>query len=59
MEPWANQPAVHLYTANWLNNTKGKAGKGYPDAVNHPEFPSQTLRPGQVYRHDMIFKFSF
>ncbi|TVU14195.1 hypothetical protein EJB05_37655, partial [Eragrostis curvula] len=72
MELWANQPAVHLYTANWLNNTEGKAGKvygphssfcletqGYPDAVNHHEFPSQTLRPGQVYNHDMLFKFSF
>ncbi|KAK3144592.1 hypothetical protein QOZ80_4AG0315120 [Eleusine coracana subsp. coracana] len=72
MELWANQPTMQLYTGNWLNNTKGNDGKvynqyggfcletmGYVDAVNHPEFPSQTLRPGQVYRHDMVFKFSF
>jgi aldose 1-epimerase len=32
---------------------------GYVDAVNHPEFPSQTLLPGQEYKHDMVFKFSF
>jgi aldose 1-epimerase len=73
LELWANQPAMQLYTSNGLNNTiKGKAGKvyeryggfcletqGYPDAVNHPEFPSQTLRPGHVYKHDMDYKFSF
>uniref|UniRef100_A0A0E0H1N3 Aldose 1-epimerase n=1 Tax=Oryza nivara TaxID=4536 RepID=A0A0E0H1N3_ORYNI len=72
LELWANQPAMQLYTGNWLNNTKGKGGKvyqqyggfcletqGYVDAVNHPEFPSMTVRPGQVYRHDMAFKFSF
>ena len=72
LELWGNQPAMQLYTANWLNHTKGKGGavyeryagfcletQGYPDAVNHPEFPSQIIRPGQVYRHDMVFKFSF
>ncbi|KAL6650843.1 hypothetical protein ACP70R_009768 [Stipagrostis hirtigluma subsp. patula] len=72
VELWANQPAMQLYTANWLNHTKGKDGKvyeqygaftlesmGYVDAVNHPEFPSQIVRPGQVYNHDMVLKFSF
>ncbi|KAL6650842.1 hypothetical protein ACP70R_009767 [Stipagrostis hirtigluma subsp. patula] len=72
LELWANQPTMQLYTANGLNHTKGKGGKvyeqygalcletmGYVDAVNHPEFPSQTLRPGQVYNHDMVLRFSF
>jgi aldose 1-epimerase len=72
VELWANQATVQLYTGNWLNNTKGKDGKvynqyagftletmGYVDAVNHPEFPSQTLLPGQEYKHDMVLKFSF
>uniref|UniRef100_A0ACD5X334 Uncharacterized protein n=1 Tax=Avena sativa TaxID=4498 RepID=A0ACD5X334_AVESA len=73
VELWANQPAMQLYTGNGLNDTvRGKGGKvygryggfcletqGYPDAVNHPEFPSQTLRPGQVYKHDMLYKFYF
>ncbi|CAL5027077.1 unnamed protein product [Urochloa decumbens] len=72
VELWANQATMQFYTGNWLNNTKGKDGKvynqyagftletmGYVDAVNHPEFPSQTLLPGQDYKHDMVFKFSF
>lgn len=72
LELWANQPTLQLYTGNSLNRTAGKGGRvydryagfcletmGYVDAVNHPEFPSLTLRPGQVYRHDMLYKFSF
>ncbi|XP_066338572.1 uncharacterized protein [Miscanthus floridulus] len=70
-ELWANQPGVQLYTSNWLKDEKGKGGKVYqkygalcletqafPDAVNHPNFPSEIVRPGGVYRHDMLFKFS-
>ncbi|KAI5014875.1 hypothetical protein ZWY2020_056265 [Hordeum vulgare] len=72
LQLWANQPAMQLYTGNGLNGTKGKGGvvyrqyggfcletQAYPDAVNHPEFPSVTVRPGQVYKHDMLLKFSF
>ncbi|XBJ02484.1 hypothetical protein VPH35_021852 [Triticum aestivum] len=72
LQLWANQPAMQLYTGNGLNNTRGKGGivyrqyagfcletQAYPDAVNHPEFPSVTVRPGQVYKHDMLLKFSF
>ncbi|GJN02718.1 hypothetical protein PR202_ga20096 [Eleusine coracana subsp. coracana] len=71
MEVWADQPGVQLYTSNWLNNEKGKGGKvyvqygalcletqGYPDAVNHPNFPSVILRLGQVYKHNMLVKLS-
>ncbi|KAF8703327.1 hypothetical protein HU200_032125 [Digitaria exilis] len=72
MELWANQPGVQFYTSNFLDGVKGKGGsvygqyaalcletQGFPDAVNHPNFPSQIVRPGGVYRHDMLFKFSF
>ncbi|KAF8703330.1 hypothetical protein HU200_032128 [Digitaria exilis] len=72
LELWGNQPCMQLYTGNWLSHAPGKGGKvyekyagfcletqGYPDAVNHPEFPSQIIRPGQVYKHDMVFKLSF
>ncbi|KAF8714947.1 hypothetical protein HU200_027488 [Digitaria exilis] len=71
MELWANQPGVQLYTSNWLKDEKGKDGKVYqkhaalcletqafPDAVNHPNFPSEIVRPGGVYSHDMLLKFS-
>ncbi|TVT98043.1 hypothetical protein EJB05_38542 [Eragrostis curvula] len=70
-ELWADQPGVQLYTGNWLRNEKGKAGavyrqhgalcletQGFPDAVNHPNFPSVIVRPGGVYKHHMLFKFS-
>ena len=63
---------MQLYTSNWLKDEKGKGGKVYqkygalcletqafPDAVNHPNFPSEIVRPGGVYQHDMLFKFSF
>ena len=71
MELWADQPGVQFYTSNWLKDEKGKAGEVYqkhgalcletqafPDAVNHPNFPSEIVRPGGVYRHDMLIKFS-
>lgn len=46
----SDAPAVQLYTADHL----GRAGlavepQGYPDAPNHPEFPSVVLRPGETY----------
>ncbi|XP_066318710.1 uncharacterized protein [Miscanthus floridulus] len=72
MELWADQPGVQFYTSNGLGGVRGKGGsvygrygalcletQGFPDAVNHPSFPSQIVRPGQVYKHDMVFKFSF
>lgn len=70
-ELWANQPGVQLYTAGGLVHEGGKSGKvyrqygalcletqAYPDAVNHPEFPSSIVRPGEVYKHHMVFRFS-
>ncbi|XP_020696642.2 aldose 1-epimerase-like [Dendrobium catenatum] len=72
MELWANQPGVQFYTAYYVNDVEGKGGviykryaglcmasQGFPDAVNHPQFPSQIVKPGEVYKHDMLFKFSF
>ncbi|KAL3716508.1 hypothetical protein ACJRO7_008154 [Eucalyptus globulus] len=50
---WGNQPEVQFYTANHQENEKGKGGfvysshaglcletQGFPDSVNHPNFPS-------------------
>ncbi|CAO2816278.1 unnamed protein product [Amaranthus hypochondriacus] len=71
MELWANKPGVQFYTSNMLYNMKGKGGyvygphaalcletQGFPDAVNHPNFPSVMVSPGETYRHFMLFKFS-
>jgi aldose 1-epimerase len=71
LEVLTTQPGVQLYTGNFLDGTiKGKGGLVYnrrsgfcleaqhfPDSPNHPEFPSVTLRPGEVYQNTVIFKF--
>jgi aldose 1-epimerase len=71
MEISTDQPAIQLYTGNFVEETKGKAGRVYqrhggfcletqhfPDAVNHPNFASTILRPGEEYRTTTIHKFS-
>lgn len=65
------QPGAQVYTGNWLTGSpKGKDGmeyhdydlvaiecQGFPDAPNWPNFPSQLLRPGEVYTQTIIYKF--
>jgi aldose 1-epimerase len=71
LEVLTDQPGVQLYTANFLEDTRGKAGKvhgkhgafcletqHFPDSVNHPGFPSAILRPGEEYRTTTVFRFS-
>ena len=61
---------VQVYTAGWLSPRRGKEGAVYgpdhavcletqhfPDAVNHPEFPSPVLRPGQVFQSRTAYRF--
>ncbi|KAJ6734680.1 ALDOSE-1-EPIMERASE [Salix purpurea] len=70
MEILTDQLGVQLFTGNNLN-VKGKGGfmykphgglcvvtEGFPDSVNHPNFPSQIVSPGKPYKHIMLFKFS-
>jgi aldose 1-epimerase len=66
------EPAIVFYTANYLDGSlHGKGGETYqrhaglcletgrpPDAVHHPEFPSTVLRPGEIYRHGCIYRFT-
>ena len=71
MEVHTTQPGVQLYTANWLDGEKGKAGKKYgrrcafcletqhfADAINKPHFPSTILHPGEEYKHSCVYKFN-
>ncbi len=72
LEMFTTEPAVQLYTANFLDGTlKGKDGvvykkqhafcleaQHYPDSVNQPKFPSTILRPGSTYTQTTIYKFS-
>lgn len=67
-----DQPGVQIYTGNWLaGSPKNKSGRGYddydgvaiecqdfPDAPNHPNFPSTLLRPRETYSRHINFKFS-
>ncbi|MDR2894691.1 MAG: galactose mutarotase [Alistipes sp.] len=66
-----SQPGVQLYTGNFLQGSPvGKSGRpysnrdgvalecqGFPDAPNHPNFPSQVLRPGQRYIQKIVYIF--
>jgi aldose 1-epimerase len=65
-------PGVRFYTSNFLDGSlTGKGGEvyrkhsgfcleagSYPDAINHPEFPSVILRPGETYRQRTEYRFS-
>jgi aldose 1-epimerase len=71
LEMYTTEPGVQFYTANFLDGSlKGKGGVVYgkrqafcleaqhfPDSVNHPEFPSTILRPGENYTQTTIYKF--
>ena len=63
---------MRIYTGNWLaggcpetksggryNDYDGVAieCQNHPDAVNHPEFPSPLLRPGETYCQKIVFRF--
>jgi aldose 1-epimerase len=71
MEVWTTEPGLQFYSGNFLNGTDiGKGGKRYdyrtaicleaqhfPDSPNQPNFPSTTLKPGEVYKQKTIYKF--
>lgn len=69
LELWSNQVGLQFYTGGMLTATKGKDGavyekhaglaletQGFPDSVNHPNFPSQIVHPGQTYKHYMVYR---
>ncbi|XP_078442764.1 LOW QUALITY PROTEIN: uncharacterized protein LOC144712380 [Wolffia australiana] len=71
LELWTDAPGMQLYSGNFLAGVPGKGGavygkhaglcletQGFPNAVNQPNFPSVVVRPGQEYRHFMLFHFS-
>ena len=71
MELWTTAPGLQFYSANFMSGTTGKGGwiyqprqalclepQQFPDAPNQPAFPSSVLRPGQTYRHTILYRFS-
>ncbi len=72
LEVLSTEPGLQFYSGNFLDGSNiGKGGAVYnhrnafcmepqhfPDSPNKPDFPSTTLRPGQTYRHSMIYRFT-
>jgi aldose 1-epimerase len=71
MEIQTDQPGVQFYTGNFLDGSfKGKGGVTYkknfafcletqhfPDSINHENFPSSVLKPGETYKTTTVHKF--
>jgi len=66
-----DQPGVQFYTANYLENVKGKSDitynkhaafcletQHYPDSPNHPDFPTTVLRKDETFNSITRFIFS-
>jgi len=72
MEVYTDQPGLQFYTGNFLSgNDTGKSGKPYlkhgafcletqafPDAPNHPAFPSCLLKVGDVFNSETRYRFN-
>lgn len=72
LEILTDQPGMQFYSGNFLDGSfSGKGGVVYqkyaalclepqhfPDSPNHPNFPNTVLRPGEVYRHASVYRFS-
>ena len=70
VEYFTDQPGMQFYTGNMMDTSiKGKYGKNYgknfgmcfepqiyPDAINHPNFPSPIIKSGETYRSKIIMK---
>ncbi len=73
VELYTTQPGVQLYAGmhfdgtekvsrdNILNAFDGLAieAQNFPDAINHSNFPSPILRPGEVYHQKIMYKFNY
>jgi aldose 1-epimerase len=71
LEVLTTEPGIQVYTGNNLDGTlTGPSGRAYgrrdafaletqhfPDAPNHPGFPSTELVPGATFRSTTVFRF--
>lgn len=72
LEVLTTEPGIQLYTGNFLDGRfRGLNGQPserhtgfcletqhFPDSVNHPNFPSTILRPGQTYKSTTVLRFT-
>lgn len=72
MEVYTDLPGIQIYTGNFIGKQTAKAGAAYdrrmgvaletqffPDAPNHPEFPSDIFGPDRRYDYTTIYKFNW
>ncbi|WP_276167007.1 aldose epimerase family protein [Zobellia alginiliquefaciens] len=70
LEVFTTQPGITVYASNGLDNITGKYNIAYkphaaiclethhhPDAMNHHNFPSTVLKPGEKYSEAVIYDF--
>ncbi len=72
LDVWSTEPGLQFYDGSYVDvAVPGLDGRRcgtnagccfepqlYPDAPNHPDFPSAVLRPGETYRQTTRFAFS-
>ena len=74
MTIWTTEPGVQFYTGNFIHEDAAPHGKGFvrypryggfcletqgfPDAVNHPDFPDTVLKKGDVYHSKTNYRFT-
>lgn len=72
LDVYTDKPGIQVYTANWINNgytpknnAHYKPGcavaletQFYPDAINHPEFPSPVLKADEMYESCTVYRIS-
>jgi aldose 1-epimerase len=72
MDIYTEEPGLQFYSGNFMNGSNAIRGGGkdglrsafametqhFPDAPNQPNFASTTLKPGQVYKTQTIYKFT-
>lgn len=71
LDIFTTEPGVQIFTSNWFTgNCKGKLGHRYPercavcfetqhfpDSINHPEYPTIVLHPGEKFYSKSIYSF--
>lgn len=70
VEVFTTEPGIQLYTGYYISEMVGKHGEKYgryaglaletqhyPDSPNHPEFPSTSLKAGEVFKSKTMYKF--
>jgi aldose 1-epimerase len=72
LEIWTTEPGLQFFTGNRFDGSfPGVGGVKYrqhaglalepqhfPDAINHPEFPSVVLRPAETFRSTTVYRFT-